>query len=48
MKRRSMKKSLELKLLKMCEEILPSTRMANNRKLKELLEEIRNSLQGEN
>jgi hypothetical protein len=47
LKRRHMKKSLELKLLKMCEEILPNTRMANNRKLKELLEEIRNSLEGD-
>jgi Zn-dependent M16 (insulinase) family peptidase len=42
-----MKKELELKLLEMCEEILPNTRMANNKKLKDLLEEIRNSLKGD-
>ena len=46
--RKHMRKTLELKLLKMCEDILPSTRMANNKKLKELLQEIRNSLEGDN
>ena len=40
-------RQLELKLLKMCEEILPNTRMANNKKLKELLEEIRTQLEGD-
>ena len=40
-------KTLELKLLKMCEDILPNTRMANNQKLKDLLQEIRNHLEGE-
>ena len=40
-------KTLELKLLKMCEDILPNTRMANNQKLKDLIQEIRNHLEGE-
>ena len=42
-----MTRKLELKLLKMCEEILPNTRMANNKKLKEVLEEIRTQLAGD-
>lgn len=40
-----MKKELELKVLEMCEEILPKTTMKNNSKLKKLLEEIRNELE---
>jgi len=42
-----MVRELELKLLKLCEKILPNTRMANNRELKNLLEEIRNHLEGD-
>lgn len=39
-----MTKHLNLKLLAMCEKILPSTRMANNAELKNLLAEIRTHL----
>ena len=42
-----MTRELELRLLKMCEEILPNTRMANNKKLKELLADIRIQLEGD-
>ena len=47
LRRRQMVRELELKLLKLCEKILPNTRMANNRELKNLLEEIRNHLEGD-
>jgi hypothetical protein len=40
----SISKALNLKVLDMCEKILPSTRMANDAKLKELLTQIRNEL----
>jgi|TARA_R100000742_G_C4204520_1_gene32664 hypothetical protein len=40
-------KELNLRILKMCEKILPNTRMANNAELKKLLEDIRNHLEGE-
>ena len=33
--------ALNLMLLDMCEKILPNTRMANNKELKSLLEDIR-------
>lgn len=36
--------ALNLKLLTMCEKILPNTRMANNTELKNLLNDIRNEL----
>jgi len=36
--------TLNLKLLDMCEKILPNTRMANNKELKSLLEAIRSEL----
>mgnify|MGYP006872151924 CR=1 FL=1 len=36
--------ALNLKLLDMCEKILPNTRMANNKELKSLLEDIRSEL----
>lgn len=38
--------ALNLKLLTMCEKILPNTRMANNTELKNLLNDIRNELKG--
>jgi hypothetical protein len=40
-------KELNLRILKMCEKILPNTRMANNTELKKLLEDIRNQLEGD-
>ena len=40
-------KELNLRILKMCEKILPNTRMANNAELMKLLEDIRNHLEGE-
>lgn len=39
-----MKKELELRLLKMCMEILPKTTMRDNKKLKELLDDIHKDL----
>ena len=42
-----MVRELELKLLKLCEKILPNTRMANNRELKNLLEENHKHLKGD-
>lgn len=36
---------LNLKVLAMCEKVLPNTRMANNAELKNLLAEIRTALQ---
>jgi hypothetical protein len=38
-------KQLNLKILDMCEKILPSTRMANDKALKSLLSEIRTALE---
>jgi hypothetical protein len=38
-------KQLNLKILAMCEKILPDTRMANNKELKNLLSEIRTALE---
>lgn len=40
-------KQLNLKILDMCEKILPNTRMANNAELKNLLSEIRTTLNEE-
>jgi len=42
-----MVKELELKVLKMCEKLLPKTIMANNKELKDLFKEIRNNLEGD-
>lgn len=39
-----MKKELELRLLQMCMEILPKTTMRDNKKLKDLLEDIQKDL----
>lgn len=38
-------KQLNLKILTMCEKILPDTRMANSKELKNLLSEIRTALE---
>lgn len=38
-------KQLNLKVLEMCEKILPNTRMANDQSLKKLLSEIRTALE---
>jgi hypothetical protein len=38
-------KQLNLKVLEMCEKILPNTRMANDTALKNLLSEIRTALE---
>ena len=38
-------KQLNLKILAMCEKILPDTRMTNNKELKNLLSEIRTALE---
>lgn len=38
-------KQLNLKVLEMCEKILPNTRMANDAALKNLLSEIRTALE---
>jgi hypothetical protein len=38
-------KQLNLKILDMCEKILPNTRMANDKALKSLLSEIRTALE---
>jgi hypothetical protein len=38
-------KQLNLKVLEMCEKILPNTRMANDQALKNLLSEIRTALE---
>lgn len=38
-------RQLNLKILAMCEKILPDTRMANNKELKNLLSEIRTALE---
>ena len=40
-------KELNLRILKMCDKVLPNTRMANNVELKKLLEDIRNHLEEE-
>ena len=41
-----MMKELELKLLEMCEDLLPKTSQKNNKQLNDLLKEIRKSLEG--
>lgn len=41
-----MKKELELKLLQMCESLLPKTTERSNNTLKSLLAEIRKDLEG--
>ncbi len=41
-----MKADLELKVLDMCEKLLPSTTMRSNKALKDLLNEIRTQLEG--
>lgn len=38
-------KALNLRVLAMCEKILPNTRMANNKELKQLLQDIRTELE---
>lgn len=38
-------KALNLKVLDMCEKLLPQTRMANNTELKKLFAEIRTALE---
>jgi hypothetical protein len=40
------KATLELKVLDMCEKLLPSTSMRNNKELAALLSEIRTQLEG--
>jgi len=42
----NMKATLELKLLDMCEKLLPKTTERSNPELKKLLSEIRKSLEG--
>jgi hypothetical protein len=37
--------ALNLKILEMCEKVLPNTRMANDQALKKLLSEIRTALE---
>jgi len=37
--------ALNLKVLAMCEKVLPNTRMANNKELTNLLKEIRTQLE---
>ncbi len=39
-------KELNLKVLSMCEKILPDTKMKNNKQLIDLLSQIRNELEG--
>jgi hypothetical protein len=39
-------KQLNLKVLSMCEKILPDTNMKNNKQLIDLLSQIRNELEG--
>jgi hypothetical protein len=40
-----MTNALNLKILNMCEKILPDTKMKNNKELLQLLSEIRNQLE---
>ena len=40
-----MTNALNLKILSMCEKILPDTKMKNNKELLQLLSEIRNQLE---
>ncbi len=42
-----MVRELELKVLEMCEEILPKTQYAHNKKLQNLLQQIRKHLEGD-
>lgn len=41
-----MKAALELKLLDMCEKLLPKTKESDNEPLKKLLKDIRKDLEG--